>query len=64
MTVIRIVNHDGSIRICRPQTDLTKTNRFGGDFKKLAETVCRKAHPSTHEHEMPNFRLYKSVSVS
>ena len=61
MTIIRITNHDGSIRICRPQT--TGENVFNGDVKSLAETVTRKAYPSTLPRDMPNMKLYDHYEV-
>ena len=61
MKILRIVNHDGSIRISRPKTE--GENKFNGDWKSFAETVTRKAHPSTHEQDMHNMKLYDHYEV-
>jgi len=63
MKQLRIHNHDGSIQIITPKQEPGQENNFQGDFKGLAETICRKAYPSTHPEELPGHKLYRSLEV-
>ena len=63
MKRMKITFYDGSIQILTPNTDMLDQNKFNGDWTKLADTVARRAFPTTDSALMPNGKLYKKIDL-